>query len=157
MRSTLRWLTIVVLLGVAGAAAGQGPRAGHRFGGPPAFLEQLFVPELIMRYQADIGLTDEQRAAITKAMTDAQAQLVELQWQFEKESKQLTDMLASAQIDESAALAQADRVMNLELQMKRTHLALLIRVKQVLTPDQQSKLRALRLKEPPRGGPPSPR
>jgi len=154
MKRAVGWL-MLVLLGSAAVSLAQGPGPPPKFGGPPAFLDQLFVPELIMRYQDDIGLTDEQRAAITKAMTETQTQLVDLQWQFEKASKKLTDTLGATQIDESAALAEADRVMNLELQMKRTHLALLIRIKQVLTPEQQTKLRALRAKEP-RGGPPPP-
>jgi len=155
MTRSIGWL-ILLLCSSAAMAPAQGPGPPPKFGGPPAFLDQLFVPELIMRYQDDISLTDEQRVAITKAMTDTQTQLVDLQWQYEKASKKLTDTLGGTQIDEAAALAEADRVMNLELQMKRTHLALLIRIKQVLTPEQQAKLRALRAKEPPRGGPPPP-
>ena len=107
-----------------------------------------------MRYQAEIALTDEQRAAITQAMGDAQKKLVDLQWQFEAASKKLADALAVATIDDAAALALAEQVMNLELQMKKTNLALLIRIKNVLSASQQAKLRDLRTKEPPRPGPP---
>jgi hypothetical protein len=38
--------------------------------------------------------------------------------------------------------------------MKRTHLALLLRIKNVLTAAQQAKLREFVAKEPPRPGPP---
>jgi hypothetical protein len=44
--------------------------------------------------------------------------------------------------------------MSLELQTKQTHLRLLIRIKNVLTAAQQTKLRELSDKEPPR--PPGP-
>lgn len=143
---------IALLLGAASALA-QGPPPGPGHPGRPLFLDQLFVPEQVMRYQQDIGLSDEQRATISAAMGDTQKQLIDLQWQFESESKKLTDMLAAPTVDEKAVSAQADKVMNLELQMKKTHLALLIRIKNVLTPEQQAKLKELRAKDP-RPGPP---
>ena len=156
MTFAVRWLSVVLLLGGAAASHAQGP-GPPKFMGPPMFLDQLFVPELIMRYQDDIALTNQQREAITEAMGETQKQLVDLQWQFESASKKLTDTLGAPAIDETAALAVADKVMNLELQMKRTHLALLIRIKKILTPSQQTKLRELRGKEPQHGGPPPPR
>ena len=144
-------LIVVLLLGAAAALA-QGPPPPHP--GRPLFLDQLFVPEQVMRYQQEIALTDDQRAKITAAMGDTQKQLIDLQWQFEGESKKLTDMLAAPDVDEAAARAQADKVMMLELQMKKTHLTLLIRIKNVLTATQQAKLKELRAKDP--GRPPGP-
>lgn len=155
MTSTSRWMAAFLLVVTTAAAHAQMP-GPPRFGGPPAFLNQLFVPEMIMRNQEELGLTDEQREAITQAMADAQKKLVELQWQFEKASKKLGDTLGGANIDENAALAEAERVMNLELQMKKTHLGLLIRIKNLLTPSQQAKLRELRAKDPHPGGPGGP-
>lgn len=147
---------IALLLGAAAAPAqGPPPGAGHGPPGRPLFLDQLFVPEQVMRYQQDIALTAEQRAAITAAMGETQKQLIDLQWQFEAASKELTDMLAVPKVDEAAVSAQADKVMNLELQMKKTHLGLLVRIKNVLTPEQQAQLKALRAKDRP--GPPGPR
>ena len=158
MNAVVRWLSaVLLLLGGAAASQAQGPGPPPKFMGPPPFLDQLYVPELIMRYQDDIALSSEQRQAITEAMGETQKQLVDLQWQFESASKKLNDMLGAPTIDETAALAEADRVMNLELQMKKTHLALLIRIKKILTPAQQTKLHELRAKEPPRFGPGPPR
>jgi len=42
------------------------------------------------------------------------------------------------------ALAQADKVMSLEREVKRAHLGLLVRIKNVLSESQQSKLAELR-------------
>jgi len=109
-----------------------------------------------MRYQEEIALTNEQRDAITQAMAEAQKQLVDLQWQSEAATKKLTDELSGTSIDEAVVLAQADRVLTLEQQMKKTHLGLLIRIKKILTPSQQTKLRELRAKEPERHGLPPP-
>jgi len=144
-------LAVISLVLSALPALAQGPPPGP---GRPAFLDELFVPEQVMRYQTEIGLTDAQRNAISEAMAEAQKKLVELQWQFESAQKKLADALAAPNIDESAAAAQADQVMNLELQMKKTHLALLVKIKNTLTPEQQAKLRQVRGKEPPRPGPP---
>ncbi len=47
-------------------------------------------------------------------------------------------------MDEAAALAQVERVTEIENQMKKTHLTLLIRVKNLLSEDQQQQLLTLR-------------
>ncbi len=57
-------------------------------------------------------------------------------------------LLQARPVDESAVLAQADRVMNLEREIKKAHLSLLVRVKNLLTQPQQDKLAALRRKPP---------
>ena len=156
MKFYLIALSALLVLGSAVTAPAQMPGPPRKEMGPPAFLEQLFVPEVIMRYQDEIALTSEQREAITDAMADAQKKLVELQWQSEAASKKLTDTLGAAHIDDAVALGEADKVMNLEVQMKKTHLGLLIRIKNILNPSQQAKLRELRAKEPQRFGPPPP-
>lgn len=116
--------------------------------GGPAFLENVFPPGVIMRHQSDIGLTDKQREAITKQMEEAQKALVTLQWDVERESEKLGKLLEAAQVDETAALRQADQVMSAEQRLKKAHLTLLIRIKNDLTPAQQDKLRQLRPERP---------
>lgn len=111
--------------------------------GRPAFLDQLFRPELIMRQQQAIKLTTEQRDAITKTMASAQESLVNLRWQFEAASQELAEIVKPDRVDEAAALEKAKEVMDIEQQIKREHLLLLIRVKNGLTPEQQAKLREL--------------
>jgi len=126
-----------------GAGAGRG-MGGPPLMGPPAFLEQVFPPALVMRYQNEIGLTDEQTQAITRAMGETQAKLVDLQWQFEAKSQELTKVLGADTVEEDPALALADKVMSVEQQIKKIHLGLLLRIKNQLTPEQQKKLRELR-------------
>ena len=120
-----------------------GPRRG------PAFLRQLFPPSLIMRQQSDIGLTQAQREAITKEMTDAQKAMLDVRWQLEEKTAALDKLLAADKVDEAAALAQADEVVKLEDRLKRIRLGLLIRVKNLLTPAQQDALRKVQAAEPP--------
>ena len=145
---------VIALIGLAiplGARAqplepplGAGPPG---MGGPgmgrPAFMKNVFPPGMIMRHQSEIGLTDAQRETITKHMEDAQKSLVSLQWDIERESEKLGKLLASNQVDEAAALRQADQVMNAEQRLKKTHLTLLVRVKNSLTAAQQDQLRQI--------------
>ena len=135
----------VLLLGLAvpfrahGDEMGGGPPMG-----PPAFLRELFMPGLVMEHQRDIGLTAEQRDAITKEMTATHQKVLELRWGLEEKSEALRKLLAENKIDEKAALGRAAEVMDIERQMKQAHLTLLIRLKNQLTPEQQQKLAALR-------------
>jgi Spy/CpxP family protein refolding chaperone len=134
----------VLLLGLAVPFRAHGDEMGGHQGGPPAFLRELFLPGLVMEHQRDIGLSAEQRDAITKEMTTTHQKVLELRWGLEEKSEALRKLLAENKIDEKAALARAAEVMDIERQMKQAHLTLLIRLKNQLTPEQQQKLAALR-------------
>jgi Spy/CpxP family protein refolding chaperone len=141
----MKTLTIFVLfLGLAAPLHSHADEMSGAPMGPPAFLRELFLPGLVMEHQRDIGLTAEQRDAITKEMTATHQKVLELRWGLEEKSEALRKLLAENKIDEKAALARAAEVMDIERQMKQAHLTLLIRLKNQLTPDQQQKLSALR-------------
>jgi len=128
------------------AAQPMGPRGVGPPGmlGRPAFLDQVFRPEVIMRNQRAINLTTEQRDAITETMGTSQETLVELRWKFEDASQELTEIITPDRVDEKAVLEKARQVMNIEQQIKQEHLLLLVRVKNILTPEQQTQLREIR-------------
>ena len=141
----LPWLLVVVsALPALAQEMGGHPMMGM---GPPAFLKELFLPSLVMEHQRDIGLTPEQRDAITKEMTATHQKVLQLRWGLEEKSEALQKLLAADKIDEKAALARAGEVMDIEREMKQAHLTLLIRLKNQLTPEQQQKLAALRPRE----------
>jgi len=104
----------------------------------------LFAPELIMRYGQDIGLSAEQRATITKAIQEFQNKTVDLQWQMQDQTQRLASMLSKPSVDQAAALQQLDQVLNVEREVKRAHIGLLITIKNTLTPGQQARLAQLR-------------
>jgi len=143
----LGWLLVVLVvsaLPALGQEMGGHPMMGM---GPPAFLKELFLPGLVMEHQRDIGLTPEQRDAITKEMTATHQKVLQLRWELEEKSDALQKLLAADKIDEKAALARAGEVMDIEREMKQAHLTLLIRLKNQLTPEQQQKLAAFRPRE----------
>ena len=111
---------------------------------PDAIGARLYPPELIMGHQKEIGLDDKQRQAIVTEVQKLQAQVVELQWKMQAAAEELVKLLDETRVDEAKAIAQADQVMNLERDIKRAHLGMLIRIRNVLTADQRAKLAALR-------------
>lgn len=104
----------------------------------------LFPPELVMQHQADIGLKPEQRTAITSAIGELQGKVLDVQWRMQDAAKALAALLDRPVVDQTAALVQVDEVLNLEREVKRAQLTLLIRIKNTLTPAQQGKLEQYR-------------
>ena len=104
----------------------------------------LFPPELVMENQGALGIDQAQREALTKEIDRGQSERLRLQWQLDAEKEKLVKLLDADKVDEARATEQAARVMDYENRIKSGHLAMLIRVKNLLTPDQQKKLRDLR-------------
>ena len=106
--------------------------------------EHVFAPELVMRHAAELGLDERQRAAIKEAVQKAQSRFVDAQFDLQGEAERMTKLLQARPVDEAAVLAQADKVMSLEREVKKAHLVLLVRIKNTLSAAQQEKLAALR-------------
>ena len=104
----------------------------------------VFPPDLIMKHARAIGLRPEQKKLVTRAVGETQTKALELQWEMQEKAQQLSELMTSPRIDEKAALAAAGRIFELEGQVKRAHLRLLIRIKNALEPDQQAALQRLR-------------
>jgi TonB-dependent SusC/RagA subfamily outer membrane receptor len=120
---------------------GRGPEALTQ---PDPLAKDLFPPELVMANQQAIELTDSQRSAIQGAMREAQSRFVDLQFAVSGEMEKLGQLLGQTRVDEAAVLAQVDRVLAAEREIKRAQLGLMIRIKNQLTAEQQAELRALR-------------
>jgi Spy/CpxP family protein refolding chaperone len=113
---------------------------------PDPIAQNLYPPELIMRYASDIGLAEAQRNGIRDAVQKAQTTFVDAQFRMQEESEKLVRLLQGRTVDETAALAQVDRVLALEREVKRAQISLLVRLKNLLTEPQQQKLAELRKK-----------
>ena len=104
----------------------------------------FFPPELVMSNQRAIGLQDAQREAIMQAVRYAQAVFGELQMRMAGEMERLVELLRAPTVDSTASLAQLDRVLMHEHQVKRAHIAMLIGIRNVLTAEQRGRLEAIR-------------
>ena len=110
----------------------------------PDFARHLFAPELVMQHQQALRLTADQRTSITQGIRDFQLKMVDLQWKMQEEAQKLTALVEGSRIDEAQTLAQVDHVLGVEREIKRAHMALLIRIKNQLEPRQQDTLSVLR-------------
>jgi Spy/CpxP family protein refolding chaperone len=105
---------------------------------------RLFPPELIMQHQEQLGIDDAQRTAILAEVQKTQAAVLPLQWQIQAATSEMLKLLDQSKIDEARVLAQADKVMAIERQLKRAHLGLLVRLRNLLSDAQRARLKALR-------------
>lgn len=120
------------------------PSAPQQQQQPDPVGNELIPPELIMQHQSEIELTADQRTQIETAIRDTQQQIVPLQFAMESSREKLVAALKAIPADETAVLAAADETMSHENEVKHLHVRLMVRIRNVLTPIQIAKLRALR-------------
>jgi Spy/CpxP family protein refolding chaperone len=104
----------------------------------------LIPPDLIMGHSQELNLQEKQRAAIKSEVQKAQARFFDMQWDMKEETEKMVRLLQQTPADEARILEQADKVMAVEHDIKKTQLTLLIRIKNVLTAEQVAKLDAIR-------------
>ncbi len=97
-----------------------------------------------MQYHQEINLTPEQSKAVRDEIQKAQAKFLDMQWEMQSEKDKLVVLLKARPVDESAVLAELDKVLDREREIKKTQISLLIRIKNQLTVAQQNKLMELR-------------
>ena len=106
----------------------------------------LVPPDLIMAHSQELNLADKQRTAIKSEVQKAQSKFIDMQWDMKEETEKMVRLLQQTPADEARILEQADKVMALEREIKKTQLSLLIRIRNVLTAEQMAKLEELRRK-----------
>jgi Spy/CpxP family protein refolding chaperone len=132
-------LIVVILLMSLAAVAQQPP-------GPDSdpIGRHLIPPELVMAQSEQIGLSQKQRASIKAEVQKMQTKFLDAQWDVQEQTSRMTQLLEQAPVEEAKVLEAADRIMSLEREIKRAHLTLLVRIKNVLTAEQIAKLEAMR-------------
>jgi Spy/CpxP family protein refolding chaperone len=138
-QSWTKSFVLLALLLLTGMAAGAQQ--------PPAqdpIAENLFPPDQVLANQKAIGLDDAQRNYVRAEVLKAQTRFTELQFQLQDAMELLVTLLKQNPVDEAQVMAQLDKVLNAEREVKRTQIALMVRIKNKLTPEQQSILRQSR-------------
>jgi Spy/CpxP family protein refolding chaperone len=111
--------------------------------GEDPFARYLFPPDRILAHGQEIGLEEAQRTAIRSEVIKAQPKFMEAQLDLQGEIEKMTRLLQERPVDEPRVLAQVDRILALEKDVKKTQISLLVRIKNVLTAGQQAKLAQL--------------
>ena len=143
-------LICAALIAVSSLAwAQQGPPQGDPMG------DHFFPPELIMQNQKSLGLTADQQSAIRAEMQKTMGKFTDLQWQQSAEAEALGELMKQDKPDEKAVLAQFDKLLSIESEVKRLHVGTMVRMKNILTAEQLTKLRDLKrqMRRPSMGGP----
>ncbi|MCC6929859.1 MAG: hypothetical protein IT359_12835 [Gemmatimonadaceae bacterium] len=109
-----------------------------------AFAKAFFDPQLVLKHANAIGLTAQQRKAILDEMKATQVALVPLQVDMADPALELQGIIEATRVDEAKALARIDQVLKIENEVKKRQAMFVIRVKNLLTPEQQARLRAIR-------------
>ncbi len=130
-------LALISLLATSPTRA-QGPKPDD------AFARAMFDPQLVLKSAQAIGLSSTQRKAIMDELKAAQVALAPLQIDMTDPALELQELIEQSKVDEAKAVAKTSDVLRIENEVKKRQLILLIRIKNVLTPEQQSKLRVIR-------------
>ena len=108
-----------------------------------------------MSHARQLNLTDEQKAFMRSEIQKSTASFQELQWKLQDQMELLHESMKSTSVNEQQALAQLDKVLEIEREIKRLHIGLAVRLKNRLTPEQQEQLNKMRMEHHPgMSGPP---
>ncbi len=138
MKHTMKHNLLVLLLAASLpllAADKPGPHADP-------FAGAFFPPELVFLARDQIGLTAEQQEAFQGRVekTRYQSRSEELRVKLERETAALAALARQERVDEAVILAQLDKVLDAERELKHLHTGFGVALKNLLTPAQQAKL-----------------
>ena len=128
---------------------GQPPRAPH----PPMpdpLHDVMFPPDMIMGHARQLNLTEDQKTFMRGEIQKTTTSFNELQWKLQDQMDQLHEMMKAAVMNEEQALAQLNKVLDIEREIKRLHFSLAVRLKNRLTAEQQEELQKMRMGQHPR-------
>src|SRR5689334_3939370 len=125
---------------------------------PDPLAHLMFPPDMIMNHARQLKLTDEQKTFMRTEIQKTMASFQDLQWKLQDQMELLQETMKSTSVNEQQALAQLDKVLDIEREIKRLHIGLAVRLKNQLTPEQQDQLHKMRMDHHPGmpGGPDGP-
>ena len=100
----------------------------------------LYPPPMLIRRAQNIGLTQDQVAKIRQEMLTTQARSVDLKAKIEKAKVESMRLLAADKVDPHAVDAQIDEAAKAGAELRKLHVGMILRVRDLLTPEQLKKL-----------------
>ena len=107
------------------------------------FAGAFFTSDLVLLARDQIGMTQEQWEAFRAHLEKVAPRSDELRGKLERENAALSALAKQERVDEAALIAQFAKVLAVERDLKYLHVGLLIAIKNLLTPEQQTKLREI--------------
>jgi Spy/CpxP family protein refolding chaperone len=121
--------------------ASAAPSADHEI---DPIAQRVFPPELVMGHANQIGLSDAQRERILTEVRRLQLDVQTIASRNVQARDRMVAALSTEPVEEANVLAALDRVLAAERDIKRLHIATLVRIGSVLTPTQRARLNTLR-------------
>ena len=112
---------------------------------PDPLAHLMFPPDMIMGHARQLNLTEEQKQFMRSEIQKTTATFQDLQWKLQDQMELLQETMKSTSVNEQQALAQLDKVLDIEREIKRLHIGLAVRLKNRLTPEQQDQLHKMRM------------
>jgi Spy/CpxP family protein refolding chaperone len=107
------------------------------------FAGAFLPPKLVLLASDRIALTPQQREAFRARVEKTNSRSEELRAKLERETATLAALAKQERVDEASLIAQLDKVLDVERELKHLHVGLAAAVKNLLTPEQQAKLREI--------------
>jgi Spy/CpxP family protein refolding chaperone len=104
----------------------------------------MFPPDMIMQHQRELALTDAQKKFMREQIQNTTTRFNDLQWQLQDAMEALREIMKVNPVNEQQAMAQLDKVLDAEREIKSIHMQMNIRIKNQLNADQLMKLQMMR-------------
>ncbi|HEV2834260.1 MAG TPA: hypothetical protein VGW58_03025 [Pyrinomonadaceae bacterium] len=127
---------------------GNMPNHPHPPPNPDPLAHLLFPPDMILSHARQLNLTEEQKQFMRSEVQKTTATFQDLQWKLQDQMELFHETMKSPSVNEQQALAQLDKVLEIEREIKRLHIGLAVRLKNRLTPEQQEQLHKTRMEHP---------
>ncbi len=139
IRKILPMMGVMLMLVASGAPAqGMGQQQKDVFKG------KLFAPNIILEHQQELGLSKEQFTAIRAAVVEVQGNVAEHEWDLREAYQRVLADLDESPVDEESVLRNVEAALLAENKVKKLQVAMLIRLRNLLTDEQMEYLQKVR-------------
>lgn len=104
---------------------------------------RLFGPELVLKHQSKLKLSEKQRDAIGAELKRVQAQAAESDWTLMSEASGLQELIDKYPVDTKAVMNGVDKIFAAENRKKRLYVEMLVNIKNLLTAEQVTYLKSV--------------
>lgn len=107
------------------------------------FKGKLFAPDVILQQQTELNLTKEQFTGIRAAVVEVQSGIAEHEWDMREAYQALMLELDKTPVSETEVLKYATTALLAENQVKKKQMAMLVKLKNLLTAEQVAYLESV--------------
>ena len=112
--------------------------------GQDPFKGKLIPPKVILEHQDELNLTKDQFTAIRAAVVEVQSSVAEHEWDLREAYQRVLAELDESPIDEGQVMANVEKALLAENEVKKLQVAMLIKLRNLLTDEQMEYLQSVK-------------